>query len=36
MYSVIDCPSSERGMALQSYTLFPSLTVRENIMFGPS
>ena len=28
-------PSAERGMVFQSYTLFPWLTVRDNIMFGP-
>ncbi|WP_417805938.1 ABC transporter ATP-binding protein [Thalassospira lucentensis] len=28
-------PSADRGMVFQSYTLFPWLTVRENIMFGP-
>jgi NitT/TauT family transport system ATP-binding protein len=27
-------PSQERGMVFQSYTLFPWLTVRENIEFG--
>lgn len=27
-------PSAERGMVFQSYTLFPWLTVRENIEFG--
>ncbi|MBP1852009.1 ABC transporter ATP-binding protein [Rhizobium halophytocola] len=32
----INGPSSERGMVFQSYTLFPWLTVRENVMFGPS
>ncbi|WP_160012360.1 ABC transporter ATP-binding protein [Rhizobium sp. 18055] len=31
----IDGPSAERGMVFQSYTLFPWLTVRENVMFGP-
>ena len=31
----IDGPSRERGMVFQSYTLFPWLTVRENVMFGP-
>jgi NitT/TauT family transport system ATP-binding protein len=29
-------PSSERGMVFQSYTLFPWLTVKGNVMFGPS
>lgn len=28
-------PGIERGMVFQGYTLFPWLTVRENIMFGP-
>lgn len=27
-------PSAKRGMVFQSYTLFPWLTVRENIEFG--
>ena len=27
-------PGAERGMVFQSYTLFPWLTVRENIVFG--
>ena len=31
----IDGPSRERGMVFQSYTLFPWLTVRKNVMFGP-
>jgi NitT/TauT family transport system ATP-binding protein len=29
-------PGSDRGMVFQSYTLFPWLTVRQNIEFGPS
>lgn len=28
-------PSSERGMVFQDYGLFPWLTVRQNIVFGP-
>lgn len=28
-------PSRDRGMVFQSYTLFPWLTVRQNVMFGP-
>ena len=27
-------PGKERGMVFQSYTLFPWLTVRENVEFG--
>jgi len=33
--AAIDGPSPERGMVFQGYTLFPWLTVRQNIMFGP-
>jgi NitT/TauT family transport system ATP-binding protein len=33
--SEIQGPSRERGMVFQSYTLFPWLTVRGNIEFGP-
>ena len=28
-------PSAERGMVFQSYTLFPWLTVQQNVEFGP-
>lgn len=28
-------PGCERGMVFQAYTLFPWLTVRENVKFGP-
>jgi len=36
MYGMpIDGPSPERGMVFQDYGLFPWLTVKENIGFGP-
>jgi NitT/TauT family transport system ATP-binding protein len=30
----IDGPNAERGMVFQGYTLFPWLTVKQNVMFG--